>query len=69
MEVDLKFYLYQILGVFVIWLGMTFFLDEMYETGKYIYYALSLWLVLLIIFAIKHWFQNRKHKENNEQNK
>lgn len=69
MEVDLKFYLYQILGVFAIWLGMTFFLDEMYETGKYIYYALSLWLVLLIIFAIKHWFQNRKHKENNEQNK
>lgn len=59
---NLKFYLYQILGVFIIWLGMTFFLDKMYDSGKIIYYVVSSWLLFLIVLAIKKWVRDRKEK-------
>lgn len=63
MEVNLKFYLYQIAGVLIIWLGMTFFLDRMYDSGKYIYYAVTSWLLFLIVLAVKHWLRERKEKK------
>lgn len=67
MEVKLKFYLYQILGVLIIWLGMTFFLDKMYDSGKYIYYAVTSWLLFLIVLAIKQWFRERSNNENDHK--
>lgn len=60
MKVDLKFYLYQILAVFIIWLGMTFFLDKMFDSGKIIYYVVTSWLLFLIVLAVKQWFRERK---------
>jgi uncharacterized membrane protein YadS len=66
MEVTVKFYLYQLLAVGIIWLGMTFFLDEMADSGKMIYYAVSLWGVILIVLTIKKWFSDRKLKEDNK---
>ena len=33
-KVDLKFYLYQILGVLIIWIGMTIFRDDLFEAGR-----------------------------------
>lgn len=63
MEVTLKFYLYQILAVFIIWLGMTFFLDHMFDSGKIIYYLVTSWLLFLIVMAVKKWRSDRKqHK-------
>lgn len=59
---NLKFYLYQILGVFIIWLGMTFFLDKMYDSGKIIYYVVSSWLLFLIVLTVKKWLRDRKEK-------
>lgn len=61
-EVTLKFYLYQILGVFIIWLGMTFFLDKMYDSGKIIYYLVTSWLLLLIVLAVKQWLRDRRER-------
>ena len=66
MEVTIKFYLYQLLAVGIIWLGMTFFLDEMADSGKMIYYAVTIWLVLLAIFTIRRWFSERKANNENK---
>lgn len=61
-KIDLKFYGYQILGVFIIWLGMTFFLDDIHGGGKYIYYAVTSWLLFLIVLAVKKFFSDRQEK-------
>lgn len=60
LEVTLKFYLYQILAVFIIWLGMTLFLEQMYDSGKIIYYLVTSWLLFLIVMAVKKWNRERK---------
>lgn len=58
----LSFYLYQILGVGVIWGGMTYFLDEIHGNGIYIYYAVTSWLLFLIVVAIRQWIADRRNK-------
>jgi len=63
-QVDLKFYLYQILGVGIIWIGMTIFLNDMDASGKLIYYAVTSWLLLLIVLAVKKFINDRKNKED-----
>lgn len=60
MEITLKFYLYQIFAVFIIWLGMTLFLGEMYDSGKIIYYLVTSWLLFLIVMALKKWFKDKR---------
>ena len=62
MEMKLKFYLYQIYAVFVIWLGMTIFLDKMYDSGKIIYYLVTSWLLFLIVLAVKKWRRDKQEK-------
>lgn len=64
-KVDLKFYLYQILGVLIIWIGMTIFRDDLFEAGRIIYYVVTSWLLFLIVLAIKKFINDRKQKENN----
>jgi len=64
-QVDLKFYLYQILGVLIIWLGMTFFLDDIEGSGKVIYYVVTSWLLFLIVLAIKKFMRDRQEKDKN----
>ena len=63
-KIDLKFFGYQILGVFIIWIGMTFFVDDMMQSGKYIYYAVTSWLLFLIVLFIRKFISDRKEKEN-----
>lgn len=65
-KMDLKFYLYQILGVLIIWLGMTFFLDKMDGSGKLIYYVVTSWLLFLIVLAGKKLVADRKEKHSDE---
>jgi len=66
LEVTLKFYLYQLLAVFIIWLGMTFFTDSMLESGKIIYYLVTSWMLLLIVLTVKKWIRDTRTKENNK---
>lgn len=39
---------------------MTFFLDEMYQAGKIIYYLVTSWLLFLLVMSVKKWRQDRK---------
>lgn len=64
MKVDLKFYGYQLLAVFVIWLGMTFFVDDMMQSGKLIYYLVTSWMLLMVVLFIKQFIRERKQKED-----
>jgi len=59
-NVGLKFYLYQILAVSIIWLGMTFFFEDIVGSGKIIYYLVTSWLLLLIVLAVKKYINDRK---------
>lgn len=65
-QVDLKFYGYQILGVLIIWLGMTFFRDDITGSGVYIYYAVTSWLLFLIVLAVKRFIHDRKEKKHSK---
>lgn len=69
-KVELKFFLFQILGVGIIWLGMTIFFNKLEGSGVYIYYGVTSWLLFLIVLAGKHYFGERKEKqkENDEKN-
>ena len=64
MKVDLKFYGYQLLAIFVIWLGMTFFVDDMMQSGKLIYYLVTSWMLLMVVLFIKQFIRERKQKED-----
>lgn len=64
MEIGLKFYLYQILGVFIIWLGMTFFLDKIDGPGKLIYYVVTSWLLFLFVLTGKKFIADRREKQS-----
>lgn len=68
-KIDLKFYLYQILGVLIIWLGMTFFLDNIDGGGTIIYYIVTSWLLFLIVLAGKKFFADRKDKDDTDNNR
>ena len=62
MKVDLKFYGYQLLGVLIIWIGMSFFVDDMMPSGKFIYYLVTSWMLLLVVLFIKQFIRERKEK-------
>ena len=62
MEVKLSFYLYQILGVGIIWGGMTYFFDELDQVAVYIYYGMTSWLLFLIVMAVKKFINERGKK-------
>lgn len=59
----IKFFLYQILAVSVVWVGMLFFWDELYDSGRIIFYIVTSWLLFLIVLAIKQFFHQRNEKE------
>jgi len=63
LEVTIKFYLYQLLAVFIIWLGMTFFLDKMYDSGKIIYYMVTGWFIFLLFSTLRRWLSDRRKKQ------
>ncbi|MEI3606361.1 hypothetical protein SPD48_11700 [Pseudogracilibacillus sp. SE30717A] len=62
-KIDLKFYLYQIVGVLIIWIGMTIFRKDMDASGEIIYYVVTSWLLLLIVLAVKKFIRDRKTNE------
>lgn len=67
---NVKFYLYQILFVGVIWIGMFFFRDELYDSGRIIFYLVTSWLLFLIVLAVKQYLNDRsEEKQHNDQQK
>lgn len=67
-EITLKFYLYQILAILVIWSGMTYFKDSFHSGGMIIYYLVTGWLLLLIVVTIRRYFGD-KDKQDDEADK
>lgn len=61
-EINWKFYGYQILGVLVIWIGMTIFYSDLKPSGVFIYYVVTSWLLFLIVLGIKHFLREREEK-------
>jgi len=46
----------------VIWAGMFFFLDEMGEGSRVIFYLVTSWLLFLIVIIVKALLRKRKEK-------
>jgi uncharacterized membrane protein len=63
-EIGFKYFLYQIIGVLIIWLGMTYFLDDIFGVGKIIYYVVTSWLLFLIVIMIRTFIETRKKKHD-----
>lgn len=59
-EMDIKFLLYQILAIGIIWLGMAFFYNDLLQSGVIIFYIVSSWLLLLIVLLVKEFLRQRK---------
>ncbi|WP_163970990.1 hypothetical protein [Oceanobacillus halotolerans] len=58
----MKFLVYQIIAIAIIWTGMAFFFDEMNEMSKMIFYLVTSWLLFLIVLLVKQWIRMRKAK-------
>ncbi len=65
-EMKLSFYLYQIIGIGIIWIGMTIFLEKIDDTGMIIYYVVTSWLLFLIVLAVKKFLRDRGNRSGNE---
>ncbi|WP_010097277.1 hypothetical protein [Ornithinibacillus scapharcae] len=56
----MKPWLYQILIIAVIWIGMLFFYSDMNQMSRFIFYLVTSWLLLLIVLFVKQFIQSRK---------
>jgi len=65
-ELNWKFFGYQIIAIFIIWAGMSFFYNDLKPSGVIIYYVVSAWLLFLIILAIRFYLNERDEKQNKE---
>lgn len=49
-----------------IWVGMSFFYNDMSEESRWIYYLVTSWVLFLMVMVAKDFFrQKKKEKENN----
>ncbi|GGA88846.1 hypothetical protein [Ornithinibacillus halotolerans] len=53
--------IYQIIIIAFVWTGMVFFLDEMDQLSKMIFYVVTSWLLLLIVLLVKQFISQRKN--------
>lgn len=59
-ESQIKLLLYQLLIVFLVWLGLLTFVDELVEPAKFVFYLLTSWLLFLLVLVGKNFFSQRK---------
>ncbi|MEN2465261.1 hypothetical protein [Ornithinibacillus sp. FSL M8-0202] len=52
--------IYQILIIAIIWVGMVFFVQDMDQMSKMIFYLVTSWLLLLVVLLVKELIRNRK---------
>ncbi len=60
----MRFLFYQILIIGVIWGGMFYYLDDLYDQGRIIFYIVTSWFLLLIVLFIKEWIRSKKNPED-----
>ncbi|WP_234028441.1 hypothetical protein [Lentibacillus sp. Marseille-P4043] len=62
-EFAIKLLGYQLTAIAIIWIGMAFFLSKMDDVSKIIFYAVSSWLLFLLVIFVKQIVKKRKMKE------
>lgn len=61
---NMKPLIYQILIIAIIWVGMVFFVQDMDQMSKMIFYLVTSWLLLLVVLLVKELIRNRKNQIN-----
>jgi len=61
-EIIIKVLLGQFALIFVVWLGMASFFEDMGEGSKVIFYLVTSWLLLLVVLIIKEFIKSRGEK-------
>lgn len=56
----MKFLLYQLLAIGIIWTGMLVFYNQMDDKSKNIFYVVTSWLLFIIVLTAKKYFKDRK---------
>ncbi|MFD1360769.1 hypothetical protein [Lentibacillus salinarum] len=62
--ITIKFLVYQIIGLGVIWIGMAFFFQEMDQVSKFVFYVATSWLLFLIVTLISQLVKRRKTNDD-----
>lgn len=60
---SMKPLIYQILIIAVIWIGMIFFINDMDQMSKMIFYLVTSWLLLLVVLLVKEVIRKRKNSK------
>lgn len=58
----MKLMLGQLAMIGMIWLGMLFFLNELSESARLIFYLVTSWLLFIIVMTLKTYFREKKKK-------
>lgn len=56
----MKLLLGQFVIIFIVWLGLLTFFQEMGQASQLIFYLVTSWLLLLIVLMIKTWISKKK---------
>lgn len=65
----MKFLLYQLLAIGIIWTGMAFFFSQMDDTSRNIFYIVTSWLLFILVLVLKKHFGDRKKKKHLDDSK
>ncbi|WP_080873772.1 hypothetical protein [Oceanobacillus timonensis] len=56
----MKLLLGQFVVIFIIWLGLLSFYQDMNQASQFIFYLVTSWLLLLVVLIMKTWFKGKK---------
>ncbi|TRM13220.1 hypothetical protein FH966_07750 [Lentibacillus cibarius] len=62
----MKFLVYQIIGMGIIWIGLAYFYQDMDQLSKIVFYLVTSWLLLLIVLLIKQTIKGDGNKDKSE---
>lgn len=62
----MKFLLYQIIVIGLVWGGMLLFWNDLYDQGRIIFYIVTSWLLFLIVLFVKEWVRSKKNPTEGE---
>lgn len=64
MNIPIKILLYQVIAVLIIWSGMAFFFNDLYDSGRIIFYVVTSWLLFLIVLLLKALYRKKFQNED-----
>ncbi|MFD1067270.1 hypothetical protein [Oceanobacillus locisalsi] len=56
----MKLLLGQFVIIFIVWLGLLSFFQDMNQVSQYIFYLVTSWLLLLVVLMMKTWIKEKK---------